>query len=122
MRRLWLVLVCAVLGAWPAAPAAGRASGERGASEGPSVQAAMPGGGSALRGGEGPGPLRLHERLRPVELPGGERGGPPPVLAPGARQAGPPAPEHRDARDVVHARRALGAHLLHFATPPPAGR
>ena len=123
MPRLWLVLLCALLGAWPAVSAAGTCPDDGHRAPEATIHAADAGLSRGLRAGSGPELVRVPVRTRSVELPGTHGVGR--LLAPEARRpAGRASGERdgRDVRDVVHARRVLGAQLLQFATPPPADR
>ena len=119
MPRLWLVLLCALLGVWPATSAAGTRPGDE-RSSGATIHGAEAGLPHGFRAGSGPELLRAPVRGRAMELPGAHDG---------AGRSGPAAPrpvghagDDRAVRDVVHARRVLGAQLLQFATPPPGDR
>lgn len=120
MSRLWLVLLCALLGAWPAVSAAGTCPDDGHQEPEATIHAADAGFSRGLRAGSGPELVRVSVRARSVELPGSHGVGR--LLAPEARRPARRANGEGDVRDVVHARRVLGAQLLQFATPPPADR
>lgn len=120
MPRLWLVLLCALLGAWPAVSAAGTCSGDERRPPEATIHGADANFSHGLRAGSGPELLRAPVRVRTMELPGTQDAGR--LLGPASRRPVGRGGDDRAVRDVVHARRVLGAQLLQFATPPPRDR